>query len=167
MNELEMIAKKCEFHHDAEPFQVINGAFIPPLLFTQRIFSLGDNVAILTGTGSSYVGIDWLKFNGELILDSNNKPALRAGFFLQTDYDLMSFAEYFGYAPSCFENDIESDDEDEDDMEHEDVVEKDWYDYIDNASYEEIFAACVMLHNEMTFDGVTITSIDWPKKGWY
>lgn len=162
MNELEMIAEKCEFHCDAEPFQVINGAFIPPLLFTQRIFSIDDNVAILTGTGSSYIGIDWLKFNGELIIDSNNKPALRSGFFLQTDYDLVSFSEYFGYSPSFKEDGIESYNE-----EDEDEYVKEWYDYIDNASYEEIFAACVMLHNEMTFDEVKVTSIDWPKKGWY
>ena len=162
MNELEKNAKKCEIHYDAEPFQVINGAFIPPLLNYQYVVTFDNNVAILTSNSSNYIGLDWLKFDGELILDSNNKPALREGFFLQSDYDLVSFSEYFGYSPSFAEDD-ENEDED---FAEDDDAQKDWYDYIDDASHEEIFAACVMLHNEMTFDEVRITSISWPKKGW-
>jgi hypothetical protein len=152
MNELQTIADKCEIHYGAEQFQVINGAFIPPLLNNQYVVTFEKNVAILTSNSSNHIGLDWLKFNGELVLDYDNKPALREGFFLQVDHDLMRFAEYFGYSPPFAEDD---EDEDED--------KEEWYDYLNNASHEEIFAACVMRHNEMTFDMVNITPITWPR----
>lgn len=133
MTIVERIASECVLQEDLDFGNLLGDIVIPRLLNGQNIIIWKDSVAVLTYDHYGCYGIDWLQYMGERIIDPNTgNQGVWDGLFIQNDDDLECLAGYLGYVSVEDEIDYFLDN---------DETPKQYWEYLDDASPEEMFGA--------------------------